>query len=99
MKKALVVGSEGNIGVPLVKHLRSKGYEVLEVDCKPGWRPGYLMADITKPLDMLPAFDWGPDVVFMLSAMVSRVTCEQAASLAVMSICTVCRMSCSCASG
>jgi len=83
MKKALVVGSEGNIGVPLVKHLRSNGYEVLEVDCKPGWRPGYLMADITKPLDMLPAFDWGPDVVFMLSAMVSRVTCEQAASLAV----------------
>lgn len=83
MKKALVVGSEGNIGVPLVKYLRSCGYEVMEVDCKPGWRPGYLMADITKPLDLLPAFDWQPDVVFMLSAMVSRVTCEQAASLAV----------------
>lgn len=83
MKKALVVGSEGNIGVPLVKYLRANGYEVMEVDCKPGWRPNYLMADITKPLDMLPAFDWGPNVVFMLSAMVSRVTCEQAASLAV----------------
>lgn len=83
MKKALVIGSEGNIGVPLVKHLREKGYEVLEVDCKPAWRPNYLMADITKPVDILPAFDWNPDVVFMLSAMVSRVTCEQAASLAV----------------
>jgi len=83
MKKALVIGSEGNIGVPLVKHLRNNGYEVLEVDSRPGWRPNYLMADITEPIDMLPAFDWGPDVVFMLSAMVSRVTCEQAASLAV----------------
>ena len=34
-------------------------------------------------MDLLPAFDWGPDVVFILSAMVSRVTCEQAAGLAV----------------
>lgn len=83
MKKALVIGSEGNIGVPLVKHLKSLSYDVLEVDCKPAWRPNYLMADITKPVDIMPAFEWKPDVVFMLSAMVSRVTCEQAASLAV----------------
>ena len=33
--------------------------------------------------DLLPAFDWKPDVVFLLSAMVSRVTCEQASSLAI----------------
>ncbi len=83
MKKALVIGSEGNIGVPLVKHLRSKGYEVLETDVRPGWREGYLMADINHPVDLLPAFDWQPDVVFILSAMVSRVTCEQASGLAV----------------
>jgi nucleoside-diphosphate-sugar epimerase len=83
MKKALVLGSEGNIGVPLVKHLRSKGYEVYESDARPGWRPNYLMADINSPVDLLPAFDWGPDVVFLLSAMVSRVTCEQAGSLAI----------------
>lgn len=81
MKKALVLGSEGNIGKPLVKHLRSLGYEVLEVDNRPGWRPGYLMADINHPTDLMPAFDFKPDVVFMLSAMVSRVTCEQATSL------------------
>ncbi len=83
MKKALVLGSEGNIGVPLVKYLRSKGYEVYESDARPGWRPNYLMADINSPVDLLPAFDWGPDVVFLLSAMVSRVTCEQAGSLAI----------------
>lgn len=83
MRKALVVGSEGNIGVPLVKHLRASGYDVLETDIRPGWRNDYLMADINHPIDLLPAFDWKPDVVFILSAMVSRVTCEQASSLAI----------------
>lgn len=83
MKRALVLGSEGNIGAPLVKHLRAGGVEVLEADIKPGWRDGFLMADINHPLDLLPAFDWQPDVVFLLSAIVSRVTCEQASSLAI----------------
>lgn len=83
MRKALVIGSEGNIGVPLVKHLRASGYAVLETDIQPAWREGYLMADINNPVDLLPAFDWGPDVVFLLSAMVSRVTCEQASGLAI----------------
>jgi nucleoside-diphosphate-sugar epimerase len=83
MKKALVLGSEGNIGAPLVKHLRASGVEVLESDIKPGWRESFLMADINHPVDLLPAFDWQPDVVFLLSAIVSRVTCEQASSLAI----------------
>ena len=83
MKKALVLGSEGNIGAPLVKHLRASGVEVLESDIRPGWREGFVMADINHPIDLLPAFDWRPDVVFLLSAMVSRVTCEQASSLAI----------------
>jgi nucleoside-diphosphate-sugar epimerase len=81
--RALVIGSEGNIGSPLVDHLRAKGHDVLESDIRPAWRPNYLMADINHPDDLLPAFDWRPDVVFLLSAMVSRVTCEQAASLAI----------------
>jgi nucleoside-diphosphate-sugar epimerase len=83
MKNALVLGSEGNIGVPLVRHLRSRGIQVLEVDIRPAWRDQYLMADINHPVDLLPAFDWQPDVVFLLSAMVSRVTCEQASGLAI----------------
>lgn len=81
--KALVIGSEGNIGVPLVRHLRADGWDVLEADIRPGMRAEYVMADINHPVDLLPAFDWGPDVVFLLSAMVSRVTCEQASGLAV----------------
>lgn len=80
--KALVIGSEGNVGGPLVVHLRNQGYDVLESDIRPGWTDRYLMADINHPIDLLPAFDWQPDVVFLLSAMVSRVTCEQAAGLA-----------------
>lgn len=83
MKKALVIGSEGNIGKPLVKHLKENDYEVKRIDIEQGWEEDYYVADINQPLDMLPAFDWNPDVVFVLSAMVSRVTCEQASSLAV----------------
>lgn len=81
--RALIIGSEGNIGKPLVIQLRALGYEVLETDIRPGWRDNYLQADINHPVDLLPAFDWQPDVVFLLSAMVSRVTCEQAAGLAI----------------
>jgi nucleoside-diphosphate-sugar epimerase len=83
LKKALVLGSEGNIGVPLVRHLRARGVDVLEADIRPAWRDRYVMADINHPVDLLPAFDWQPDIVFLLSAMVSRVTCEQASGLAV----------------
>jgi nucleoside-diphosphate-sugar epimerase len=84
MKRALIIGSEGNIGKPLARYLKEKGYEVMETDIRSGWRENYLMADINYPVDLLPAFlDWRPDVVFMLSAIVSRVTCEQAASLAI----------------
>jgi nucleoside-diphosphate-sugar epimerase len=82
-RKALVIGSEGNIGAPLVAHLRSIGYEVLGFDLQPGWRENYLTGDITHPVDLLPAFDWGPDVVFLLAATVGRMVCEQAGSLAV----------------
>lgn len=83
MSRALVIGSEGNVGKPLVEYLEASGYETRSLDIRPGHRERYWMADINHPLDMLEAFDWKPDVVFMLSAMVSRVTCEQAGSLAV----------------
>jgi nucleoside-diphosphate-sugar epimerase len=81
--RALVVGSEGNVGAPLVRRLREDGYDVLETDIRPASREGYVMADINHPTDLLKAFDWGPEVVFILSAMVSRVTCEEASSLAI----------------
>ena len=83
MKRVLLIGSEGNIGRPLAKYLSSQGYDVFEVDIRPGHRENYIVADINHPIDLLPAFDSRPDVVFLLSAMVSRMTCEQASSLAI----------------
>lgn len=83
MQKALVIGSEGNVGVPLVNHLRETGYDVMETDVRPDNRANYWTADMNQPIDLLPVFDWGPDVVFMLSAVVSRAVCEQASGLAV----------------
>lgn len=79
--KALVIGSMGNIGRPLVRHLKAVGYDVLEADIRPGVRERYLVADINNPLDLLPAFDWKPDVVFMLAGVVGREVSEQAAAL------------------
>jgi nucleoside-diphosphate-sugar epimerase len=83
MPRALVIGSVGNIGAPLVRRLREDGYEILEADIRPGTGAEYVMADINHPVDLLPAFDWRPEIVFLLSAMVSRVTCEQASGLAI----------------
>lgn len=81
--KALIIGSEGNIGKPLAAHLRAGGWEVLCADIKPGWRKNYLQVDINQPADLIPTLRWKPDVIFALAAVVSRVTCEQASSLAV----------------
>lgn len=81
--KILAIGSEGNIGEPLVAHLRRVGHEVYTTDIRPGFRSDYAMADINHPLDLLDAFDWGPEVVYLMAAVVSRVTCEQSPSLAV----------------
>jgi len=83
MKKALVTGSEGNIGKPLVKYLKSLDYDVREIDIRPAYREGFYISDITKPADMMQAFDFGPGYVFHLAAMVSRVTCEQSGSMCI----------------
>lgn len=83
MKKALVIGAAGNIGIPLVKYLKELGYDVREVDIKPQFREGYYVADITKPADLIEPFSFNPDYVFHLAAMVSRVTCEQSGSMCI----------------
>lgn len=56
---------------------------MLGFDLRPGWREDYLTGDITHPVDLIPAFDWRPEVVFLLAATVGRMVCEQAGSLAV----------------
>lgn len=82
--KILAIGSNGNVGDVLVKHLRTQGHEVTECDWQPGWRENYYQADINMPLDLLRVFEAAqPDVVYHLAAMVSRVTCEAAPALTV----------------
>ena len=83
MKKALVLGSEGNIGAPLVRHLRASGVDVLESDIKPGWRERLPDGRHQSSRRSAAGVRLEPDVVFLLSAIVSRVTCEQASSLAI----------------
>jgi nucleoside-diphosphate-sugar epimerase len=82
-RRALVIGAAGNIGAPLAAHLLAEGYAVMESDIRPALRPDYLVADIAHPLDLLPAFDRRPQVVFLLAATVGRTTCEQAKSLSI----------------
>lgn len=82
-KKALIIGSEGNIGKKLSAFLKDEGYLVKGIDLKPGWKKDFFVGDINFPIDILPAFEWKPDFVFLLAAMVSRVTCEQASGRAV----------------
>lgn len=82
--RVLITGSEGNIGVHLVRQLREDGHEVLRADLLPGWHDDYMQTNIVFPNDLLPAFQsFKPDVVFHLAAMVSRVTCENSPHMAV----------------
>lgn len=75
--KILVTGSEGNIGQVLVPYLRSKGHEVFGIDHQQRFKDGYKTVDINNGADLINTFyEFRPDVVFHMAAMVSRVTCE-----------------------
>ena len=82
--KILVIGSEGNIGARLVEHLLKKGHQVLRSDIIQHFSRNYVQTDVTSMLDLVPeVYDFRPDVVYHLAAMVSRVTCEAAPALTV----------------
>jgi nucleoside-diphosphate-sugar epimerase len=75
--KILVTGSEGNIGKVLVPYLKSQGHEVFGIDYQQRFKDGFKTVDINDGADLINAFyDFNPEVVFHLAAMVSRVTCE-----------------------
>jgi nucleoside-diphosphate-sugar epimerase len=82
--KILVIGSKGNIGTELIKHLLRVRHQVVESDITPGWKQDYYQVDINFPIDLVKVFQNGkPDVVYLLASMVSRVTCESSGGLAV----------------
>jgi nucleoside-diphosphate-sugar epimerase len=75
--KILVIGSEGNIGRPLVGYLRGCGHRVLCADVQNKYGPDYFQTDIVHPNDLYPiTVKEKPEVIYNLAAMVSRVTCE-----------------------
>jgi nucleoside-diphosphate-sugar epimerase len=75
--KILVTGSEGNIGKVLVPYLKSNGHVVFCIDIQQKFEDGYRTVDINNGADIINAFyEFRPDVVFHMAAMVSRVTCE-----------------------
>jgi nucleoside-diphosphate-sugar epimerase len=82
--RCIVIGSEGNLGAPLVIRLRADGHEVLRVDHLPGSAPDYVQCDLLALGDLWPrALALRPDVIYHLAAMVSRVTCEASPHLAI----------------
>jgi len=75
--KILVIGSEGNVGRPLVKYLDECGHKVICADIANKYRSNYYQADIVHPNDLYPMMvREKPRVIYNLAAMVSRVTCE-----------------------
>lgn len=75
--KILVTGSEGNIGQVLVPYLRTKRHEVFGIDHQQRFKEGYKTIDINNGADLINSFyEFRPEVVFHMAAMVSRVTCE-----------------------
>lgn len=75
--KILIIGSEGNIGKPLVRYLRDCGHRVLCADIQNKYGPDYFQTDIVHPNDLYPiTVKEKPEVIYNLAAMVSRVTCE-----------------------
>lgn len=82
MSRVLVIGSEGNVGRPLVARLWQE-HDVWCADREPGLRLNYTVTDLLNPLDLMETFrEFKPDVVYLLAAMVSRVTCEASPALA-----------------
>jgi dTDP-glucose 4,6-dehydratase len=76
--KILVTGSQGTLGVPLVKELRKRGHEVWGCDLKHSDDPQYTRADVSemRQIDKV-FFEFRPDLVYHLAAEFGRVNGEE----------------------
>ena len=82
--RALIIGSEGNIGSQLVPHLRKCYHVIHRCDQVQGFAPDYSVVNILNSGDLLKVFlDFKPQVTILLAAMVSRVTCEASPHLTI----------------
>ena len=62
--KLLVTGASGFVGGVVVRRAREQGWEVLGLGRRPLPAPGYVSADLTRPLEL----DFRPDVVVHAAA-------------------------------
>jgi len=83
-KRILVIGSEGNIGSKLVPYLRQSGHEVYRADQIQNYSDDYSVVNIMSTIDLVRVFEeFEPEVVYLLAAMVSRVTCEDSPGMTI----------------
>lgn len=74
----LVTGSEGTLGKPLVKELRSRGFDVSTLDMQHGTHRAHFRADVGNYREVSNAFRANyPDVVFHLAAEFGRKNGEE----------------------
>ena len=83
-KRILVIGSEGNIGSKLVPYLQQCGHEVYRADQIQNYSDDYSVVNIMSTIDLVRVFEeFEPEVVYLLAAMVSRVTCEDSPGMTI----------------
>jgi dTDP-glucose 4,6-dehydratase len=76
-KKILVTGSKGTLGVPLVKELKGRGYEVWQCDLQHQRDENYIRADVANYRQLERAFDQDYDYVYHLAAEFGRINGEE----------------------
>jgi nucleoside-diphosphate-sugar epimerase len=80
--KILITGSEGNIGSELVPYLIKKGHNVLCLDIVQKYRENYILCDVNNLSDAdKKIYNFEPQVIIHMAAMVSRITCEKSPSI------------------
>ena len=77
MAKILVTGSQGTLGRPLVRELRTRGHDVWQVDFQHSDQPQYIRADVSNYRQLRRAFESNFDYVYHLAAEFGRLNGEE----------------------
>ena len=77
MAKILVTGSEGTLGRPLVKELRSRGHEVWGCDLQHQADQQYIRANVAEHRQLERVFEQSFDYVYHLAAEFGRINGEE----------------------
>jgi dTDP-glucose 4,6-dehydratase len=75
--RILVTGSKGTLGIPLVKELKDKGYEVYQCDLMHTDEKNYFRADVRNYRQLEKVFEEKYDYVYHLAAEFGRINGEE----------------------